>query len=259
VIVSHRYRFIFLKTAKTAGTSIELALSKFLGPDDIITPVSPEDEVLRKQLGGVGPQNYRLPPGARHRWLSKLRLPLQKPAFYNHMPASEIRTLVGENTWQNYFRFCVERNPFDRAVSLYYWCCRKGQRPSISQFLQSPQIQLLTSRGIQLYLSDSGEMLVNRVLRYENICAELESVRSLLGLPEPLALPHAKGGLRPSKQHYSELLSPSDRRTIEHLFRREITLFQYRWQSITECQPPQHKAHDLTSESADSHARQVSR
>ncbi|MEL6382956.1 MAG: chondroitin 4-O-sulfotransferase, partial [Cyanobacteria bacterium J06626_18] len=32
MIISHEYKFIFLKTRKTAGTSIEIALSKFCGP-----------------------------------------------------------------------------------------------------------------------------------------------------------------------------------------------------------------------------------
>ena len=50
MILSHRYRYLFLKTNKTAGTSIEIALSKFCGPDDIITPISPEDEAIRRRL-----------------------------------------------------------------------------------------------------------------------------------------------------------------------------------------------------------------
>ena len=44
VIASHQHRFIFLKTRKTAGTSVEIALSKVCGPDDIITEISPEDQ-----------------------------------------------------------------------------------------------------------------------------------------------------------------------------------------------------------------------
>ena len=43
MIASHQHRFIFLKTRKTAGTSVEIALSKVCGPDDIITEISPED------------------------------------------------------------------------------------------------------------------------------------------------------------------------------------------------------------------------
>ena len=40
MIVSHKHKFIFLKTKKTAGTSIELALTKLCGDDDIITPLT---------------------------------------------------------------------------------------------------------------------------------------------------------------------------------------------------------------------------
>ena len=41
VIVSHKHKFIFIKTRKTAGTSIELFLSRFCGEKDIITPIYP--------------------------------------------------------------------------------------------------------------------------------------------------------------------------------------------------------------------------
>ena len=44
MIVSHKNRFIFLKTRKTAGSSIEIALSKHCGPEDIITKIAPSEE-----------------------------------------------------------------------------------------------------------------------------------------------------------------------------------------------------------------------
>ena len=57
VLVSHRYKFIFIKTVKTAGTSIEISLSRFCGKDDVIVPFHKEDENIRKSLK-VFPQNY---------------------------------------------------------------------------------------------------------------------------------------------------------------------------------------------------------
>ena len=39
MILSHKYKFIFVKPAKVAGTSLELALRPLLGPDDVATPV----------------------------------------------------------------------------------------------------------------------------------------------------------------------------------------------------------------------------
>ncbi len=57
MIVSHKHQFVFLKTRKSAGTSAEIALSKHCGPDDIITPLSPEDEAMRRDLGYRGAQN----------------------------------------------------------------------------------------------------------------------------------------------------------------------------------------------------------
>ena len=37
MIVSHKHKFIFLKTRKTAGSSIQVTLAEHCGEDDIIT------------------------------------------------------------------------------------------------------------------------------------------------------------------------------------------------------------------------------
>jgi hypothetical protein len=43
MILSHTRKFIFIKTRKVSGTSMEISLSQFCGEGDIITPISYED------------------------------------------------------------------------------------------------------------------------------------------------------------------------------------------------------------------------
>ncbi|MCL7936643.1 MAG: hypothetical protein M8844_00675 [marine benthic group bacterium] len=46
-----------MKSQKTGGTSLELALSRYCGPEDVITPLNEKHERQRRELGGLGPRN----------------------------------------------------------------------------------------------------------------------------------------------------------------------------------------------------------
>jgi hypothetical protein len=227
MIISHKYRFIFLKTAKTAGTSIEIALSRHLGKDDVVTPISAADEKVRGRQGFRGPQNFRVP--LRQHNLRELAAAAigRRKRFYNHIPGVEVRNLIGDDIWNSYFKFCFDRNPFDRVISLYYWCHKAEPRPTLTEFLESPQISLLTTRGLSLYTDDQGEIIVNQVGRYESLAQDLESIRRAIGIPEPLQLPHTKSSHREDRRHYSEVIDPHSRMRIESLFNREMKLHNY--------------------------------
>ena len=44
MIINHEKKIIFIKTKKTAGTSLEIALSKYCGANCVIAPIAPVDE-----------------------------------------------------------------------------------------------------------------------------------------------------------------------------------------------------------------------
>lgn len=228
MIVSHKHRFIFLKTNKTAGTSIEIALSKFCGPDDIITPISPVDEETRRSLGYRGPQNY-LASWYEYRLRDVARLLLKgkrKPRFFNHITGREVRDLVGKDVWDGYYKFCFERNPYDRVISHYYWCNRSEPRPPLSSFIHSPRALTLKRRGYEVYTL-GGQVAVDRICRFEAIAEELEEVRKTIGLPEPLVLPHAKARHRADSRSYREVLGKEERDWVAQTFGDEMRLLGY--------------------------------
>lgn len=211
MIASHAHRFVFLKTRKTAGTSVEIALSKVCGPDDVITRISPEDEQLRIERGGIGPQNFESPPLAR-------------PAF-NHMSARLARDAIGVEAWRSYFKFAIERNPWDAVVSLYYWKYKdRPELPDFDTYVGEEWIEQLANNRRMYRIR--GRLVADRVLRYENLDTELAEVWEKLGLPGAPDLPRAKGQARPTG-HYRELYSPASRDRVAGVFADSIEAFGY--------------------------------
>lgn len=209
MIVSHVHKFIFVKTEKTAGTSIEIGLSKFCGEHDVVTKIALKDEKTRKDLGFTGPQNY-----AEHE-------------FFNHMPSTTIRKKIGEDIWRDYFTFTFERNPFDRAISAFY--CREQKKkvlPDINEWLTNTT-RRLSNRTVY---TDSSGVAVDFVGRYENLIEDLRHIKEKIGLPEELTLVNAKGDTRKDRRHYSEVLNAQSRARIEKACAREIEEFGYQWQ-----------------------------
>ena len=232
MIISHEHKFIFLKTRKTAGTSVEIALSRFCGEGDVITPISPADEALRQRLSHRGPQNFRVvtrfTPEDGAPLSTRKRMRQKQIGYYNHMPAEEIRAIVGTAAWDEYFKFCFERNPWDKAISRYFHGTRgREPRPSLLAFLRSEDPDKLSN--FEIYSID-GDLAVDRVGLYENLDSELERIAALLNLPEKkIRLPRAKATFRKDRRHYRDIMGPDERSMIEQVCSREISRFGYRF------------------------------
>ena len=228
MILSHKYGFIFIKLNKTAGTSVEIAMSKFCGDHDIITPISPEDEAIRRLLHHRGPQNY-LAPVSDYSIKTCIQSVLRRRMmrrFFNHMSARDIKERVGDDIWNSYYKFCVVRNPWERIVSMYYWKHRNETPPPMSAFLESGYPRLLMERGYDLYTIE-GDVVVDNVCRFENLEEEMRLLRRRLKLPSSIDLPRAKSGFRKDRRHAADILNATQKEKIRDMFSEEIRLFKY--------------------------------
>lgn len=241
MILCHRHRFIFIKTRKTAGSSVEIGLSRVCGEGDVVTPLIERlgEEELRRAEGGYGPAGYQKAVG-EHRgfreWKRLLFYGRRSPRFEEHATATEIRALVGEDIWNGYYKFSLERNPWDRAVSRFYWQKYRWERkprkepfPPLGEYLQWLEREKPHWISNWSHYAIGDELAVDGMLFHESLSADLTALSERLGIDGDISLPRAraKGGYRGDRRHYSEVLSAADRDLIGRLCAREIEAFGY--------------------------------
>lgn len=225
MIVSHRHRFVFIKTRKTAGTSVEVFLSPTCGERDIVTPLEPPEP-------GHRPRNFRglfnpfTAAAQREPWLRTAKRLVTACRYYNHMPALLVRERVGAAVWDEYFTFCVERNPWDKVVSMWHMeRGRTGRDLSLREYLAHGRRFPLNE---PLYTDGSGAVIVDEVLRYERLDEGLARVFERVGVPFPGSLGiRTKAGYGRPKRSYREAFDDETRGMVARIFAREIALLGY--------------------------------
>lgn len=235
MIISHTHKFIFIKSFKTAGTSIESTISNYCSGNDIVTPIN----------------DYRHNRNEKGEFIHKamnaeefIELGLDN---LQHVEALVIKKMVTPEVWDSYFKFSISRNPWDMAVSYFHW--EKRQDPAIQPrkrfyhyigfpFSEIAQIRALFSDFIHnsnwpnndnFYTIDN-ELCVDYVIRYENLSADFNSVCKKLGLPVD-TLPRLKGGIRKNKYHYSDYYDEETKAIVAEHHKNDIRLFGYKFES----------------------------
>ncbi len=221
MLVSHVKKFIYTKTVKTAGTSVEVYFEPYCVAPDATDPPHYREEQI-SEFGIVG---YRGGDVRGRRW-------------FNHMPAKAIKNQVGEQIWSDYFKFCVIRNPFDRYISAFYYLKSidgiafphdAALMPDAEMFMwwmrQSGTIESIFDRD--QYTID-GQVCVDFIIQYEKLLDGLEVVCSRLAIPyRPQTLKSLKGGVRPVGESVGDFFDVDLIDRIMNLYNLEIRLFGY--------------------------------
>jgi len=223
MILDFDRRFLFLKSTKTAGTSIEIALSSLCSPNSIITPTV--DENLRVTWGGHHPQNYSV----NHQninWDRKLREyevpPWGKLHFFNHMSIDLAISQIGLGAFQNLFSFGFTRNPIERALSSYTWiaACNRAYYEPLSLIEHRNNFRKMLRSNFdstkKWLCSETYGVQVTKVYKYEQMQFAVEDIHFSCDLDrlDKVQLPNAKVGFKDILGFSRENLIDEDSRIL---------------------------------------------
>lgn len=217
MIVSHAHRFIFLRTEKTAGSSLFAALAAGLPEGD-----------FNADMGR--PAWARWSP--IHHGALKRRIP-DLFGLHVHATAAQARRVLGREIFDGYFKFAVERNPWDRQVSLYHHRAWKtGRAPNFDRDMRSVlyrNTEYCRLNNWSIY-AIGGEIVADRILRFESLDADLARLWADLGVAPP-TLPRLRADYREARPHYSTFYSDATRDLVGRWYAPEIAALDYRFET----------------------------
>src|SRR4029077_10893054 len=131
--------------------------------------------------------------------------------------------------WNGYLKFCVERNPWDKVLSHYHMhAAREGGALSLDEYLARGRFPINHFRYMAHWQS---KIIVDRIIRFETLLAELDDVFAQLNIPfEGILGIAAKSEYRADRRPYQDVFNDRQRRIIERAFAKEIELHGYRFE-----------------------------
>lgn len=216
MLISHRYKFIFLKSRKTAGTSSETFLERYC--------VSPSKEATyTPQHTSNGEVTQYGIIGNRQKG---------KGGISPHIYPEKVKKGVAKNYWDDYTKIVNIRNPYDTAVSFYHW---KAYKNNTTHQIDKNKFEkwLLQGGGNTVKsnlkfwgdLNDDPNKYI--FLRYENLQEDLNNTLVRLGMPNyNKPLPTYKTNLY-SRSHYSLYYNDNSKQFIDKFFKDVMYKFGY--------------------------------
>lgn len=192
--LSHKYKFIFVHVPKTAGTTI---CSNWDGA--VLKNICRDTGVLCDDSD-------------------------------HHLTALQLRDKFPKE-WSEYHKFAVVRNPYDRFVSKFFFrgmALRQAMPISWSDKEMEgmfPQLHFIAERTGNIF-PQYGKVLVNSVLRYENLQHDLMGLFDFLGIKIGFnVFPH----FRKTDQAgiYGKYFTPEFKCLVDYIYREDIKRWRY--------------------------------
>ena len=202
MIVSKKHHLVFIKTRKTAGSTLEKLVFPYLGHEDYCTGSERDDTPAKNMDIGMN----------------------------GHMKWDQIRgKYCNDDWWKGAYKFTIERNPWDKVVSSYFWHQKiKPQEYFQMEFEQYVLKSPLLPMDYQLY-AQRGTLQVDKIYKYEEMQTMYDDLNEMFRFaitPYKIENTKLKANIR-KIQDYRELHTPKTIDFIANKFEPVIKLLGY--------------------------------
>jgi hypothetical protein len=214
-MISHKHKFIFIHVPKTAGNSIQSYLQDYSEDKIWVTEEQATHNAKSKShldRFGIKSSNPRAFDYCKHTTLNE---------YYNNWPKKY-------GSIEDFFKFGVIRNPWDRAISYHFW---KGYK----SFNKNIFMNNLIERNRNNYRPKScvdyfcvkkyNDHKLDYVIRFENIQQDFNIVCDKIGIPRQ-QLPHKN---KSRHKHYTEYYDDETREIVAKKYAKDIEYFGYKF------------------------------
>lgn len=221
MIISHKYKFIFVHIPKTAGMSIKNSLINVLGDLDILT--GPQLDLKRTQQISYVLKNQDINVSA-------------------HTSTSNATRQMLDG--KEYFKFAFVRNPWDRLVSLYFYLKETSvynipcdNPPSFNQWILSdldkfkddmPLSVLLRHKKrpqLEWITNQKGNISVDFIGKFENIKNDFNTFLDKCNIPHVPLLNENKT----KHDHYTKYYTMESIKKVSNWYKKDISYFNYKF------------------------------
>ena len=257
MIISHKHKFIFMHSRKTAGSTLATILNRHLGPDDIqigawvdtidsggkynkniiLKSARYPIKVLFSSIKySFNHKSIRLSPIAINSSTKLYYRSISNDQLTTHATAEAVKSHFPD-IWNEYFKFAFVRNPFSHAVSDYYWRLHLCGEPSISfkEFIyrlydsNRPDPENIRPPIISNWniYTINNKVEMDFIGYFEKLDEEIRKIESIIGIDLVKNINNSKGSIRSKSKsiedHYDQELIEK----VSTIYKKEIDHFGY--------------------------------
>tara|TARA_X000000950_G_scaffold162290_1_gene198420 strand:- start:861 stop:1448 length:588 start_codon:yes stop_codon:yes gene_type:complete len=195
-MISHKLKFIFVHIPKTSGNSLSFFLKKFV--DDEVVNIT--NRMGEKQ--GISIFCEKTRKNIKHHSIT----------YYNNTYGEKIN---------DYFKFTIVRNPYDRILSFYFWS--KGENKQV--FNRNEFINFIEKNhpSQHTYIDNSFH-----IIHFENLVNELKNIECFKGIVNFNNYPILNASSN-SKRNYNEIFDKKLKDLVFNMYKKDFELFGYEY------------------------------